>query len=284
MLRYGYNTNGMAHHRLEDAVDLLADLGYAGIALTLDVQLLDPFTTGPEERARARALLDSKGLDRVVETGARFLLDPRTKHRPTLLEDDPDLRERRIGFLRAALEMASDLEAGVVSFWSGVLPAGVKEEDAWDRLEQSVALLNPDAERLGVQLALEPEPGMLVETMDHWRAVAEGLGGAIGLCLDVGHLVVNGEGSASGVIQRHADDLCHVHLEDMANGVHEHLVPGEGLGNVDFEDVLGALTRCGYGGLVSLELSRDSHRAPEVAGRAIPFLQSVENGLTSPAA
>ena len=33
-LRYGYNTNGLAHHRLEDALRLVADLGYDGCALS----------------------------------------------------------------------------------------------------------------------------------------------------------------------------------------------------------------------------------------------------------
>ena len=38
-LRYGYNTNGMANHRLDEALRLLADLGYDGCALTLDLPL-----------------------------------------------------------------------------------------------------------------------------------------------------------------------------------------------------------------------------------------------------
>ena len=56
-LRYAYNTNGLQSHRLEDAATLLADLGYDGIALTLDHMHLDPEQHGASEaRAVARTL------------------------------------------------------------------------------------------------------------------------------------------------------------------------------------------------------------------------------------
>ena len=38
----GYNTNGMAHHDLFDAVELLAEIGYKGLAITVDHGVLSP--------------------------------------------------------------------------------------------------------------------------------------------------------------------------------------------------------------------------------------------------
>ena len=45
-LRFAYNTNGAANHRLDDAVALIADAGYDGVALTLDHHHLDPMEEG----------------------------------------------------------------------------------------------------------------------------------------------------------------------------------------------------------------------------------------------
>ena len=58
MFRLGYNTNGLAHRRLGDALALLADAGYEGVALTLDVQHLDPFTATPDDVEVVRKLLE----------------------------------------------------------------------------------------------------------------------------------------------------------------------------------------------------------------------------------
>src|SRR5574340_740021 len=38
----GYNTNGMAHHDLLDAVTLLSELGYRSVAITIDHGALPP--------------------------------------------------------------------------------------------------------------------------------------------------------------------------------------------------------------------------------------------------
>ena len=41
-MRIGYNTNGLAHHDGLQAIELLADIGYRSIAITVDHHLLNP--------------------------------------------------------------------------------------------------------------------------------------------------------------------------------------------------------------------------------------------------
>src|SRR4051794_7412671 len=125
----GYNTNGFAHHRLEDALTILGELGYRSVALTLDHHALDPFDPDlPAQIRRVRALLERLELRSVIETGARFLLDPRRKHQPTLLSDNP---ERRLDFLHRAIDIATELDSEAVSLWSGTPDEGIPETVLW---------------------------------------------------------------------------------------------------------------------------------------------------------
>src|SRR5437763_5381509 len=135
-MRLGYNTNGFAHHRLEDAIAILAELGYESVALTLDYHALNPYDEGECSRqAKAlRALLERRAMDSVVETGARFLLDPRRKHQPTLLSPTQRERDRRVDFLCRAVDLARDLESDAVSFWSGRTSAPAPDGELMKRL------------------------------------------------------------------------------------------------------------------------------------------------------
>src|SRR5262249_8915771 len=155
---FGYNTNGFAHHRLEDALAVLADLGYEGVALTLDHHALNPYDPHLVEQLRGvRDLLRHYRLRAAIETGARFLLDSPRKPQPTLLSPEPERRAHRLDFLRRAMRIAADLGASVVSFWSGApsddAPAGVLLE----RLVESCRILAHEADALqDVHLAFEP--------------------------------------------------------------------------------------------------------------------------------
>ena len=275
-MRYAYNTNGLAHHRLADALSLLADTGYDGVALTLDVHHLDPFAADADAAAeQVRARCDVLGLGVVVETGARYLLEPRAKHEPTLVTPSTEGRARRLAYLRRACDLAEQLGAEAVSFWAGVPAVGVDRTEARTWVVDGVrALLDSHGGR-SCSLAVEPEPGMLIEDCDDWQALADDCPG-IALALDTGHCVVSGAYEPQDAVRAFAPHLGTVAVEGMARGVHEHLPLDEG--DVDLPAVLAALAEVGYDRLVTLELSRDSHRAHDMVPRALATFRAAEQG------
>jgi sugar phosphate isomerase/epimerase len=278
-LRFAYNTNGTANHRLDDALELIADSGYNGVALTLDHHHLDPFAPDLQRRAEQLAAeLDRLKLGLVIETGARYLLDPRRKHEPTLLHPEAEGRARRIEFLSRAIEIAAICGAEAVSFWAGVPQPEVERPAAWDYLLKGVAQVAEAAERRRVVVALEPEPGMLVETIDDYKTV-KAVAPSLQLALDLGHCIVTGDREPHDAVREMRSELGTVTIEDMRRGVHDHLPFGEG--DLDVAAALRSLHEINFTKLVCVELSRDSHRAHTMVGDAIAFLRNVENELTA---
>jgi sugar phosphate isomerase/epimerase len=290
VFRFAYNTNGLSHHRLLDALRLLHELGYEGVAITPDVGQLDPFHLKNGEVESVRSLARDLDLSLAVETGARFLLDPRRKHRPTLLEESPAERARRQDFLMRSIDLACELDARIVSIWSGASPDGVRadvddetpsggSERIWERLCAALDSLLRHADEKNVRLAFEPEPGMFVERpsgylelLRRMDARTDGKRAKLGLCLDVGHLLVTGDLPVGRVIREMADHLLHVHLDDSAGGMHEHRMFGQG--DLDLDEVVAALAAIDYTGLAAVELSRDAHRGAQAAEEAMAHLRT----------
>lgn len=270
----GYNTNGLAHHNPFDAVRLLARLGYQGVALTLDHGPLNPLAAGFDDSLEAmRSLLVREHMRSVVETGARYLLDPWTKHEPTLVTADRGGRSRRIDFLKLAVDAAARLESDCVSLWSGVVHDRSTEPEAWSRLVDGLREVVGYAAARGVVIGFEPEPGMLVDTMERFSRLRQEIShDCFRLTLDVGHLHCLGETPITEQIERWSGELVNVHLEDMRLGVHEHLMFGEG--EINFPPVLSALAESKYAGGVFVELSRHSHNGPAAADQALTFLRN----------
>lgn len=268
-MKLGYNTNGFGYHRLEDAIAIIAETGYSVVALTLDVHHLDPFTASAAEVSEVARLLHRHRLECVIETGARFLLDPRRKHRPTLIDDDP---ETRVHFMYRAAEIAGDLGARVLSYWSGARPEGWSggDDELMRRLAFQADKVEQACRRHGVQAALEPEPGMLVEKMADYDRLAGLMGYRPGLTLDIGHLECVEDRPPAEYPCKYRDVLYNVQLDDMLRGVHRHLFFGEG--SVDFAAVFAALNEIGYEGPACVELSDAGRNAVETARRAKQFL------------
>ncbi len=269
-LRFAYNTNGAANHRLDDAIRLIAEAGYDGVALTLDIHHLDPFAQDwAAEAGRIASLMERLDLACVIETGARFLLDPAAKHEPTLISADAAGRARRIGFLKRAVEIGAMLDSEAVSFWAGVPKPGVDHGEARRWLADGLREVTAFAIEAGIVPCLEPEPGMLIETLDDFAALdVPGLK----LALDTGHCLVTGEREPADAVRAFADRIGTVAIEDMKRGVHVHLPFGAG--DMDVPGVLAALEEIAFGKLVCVELSRESHRADVMIPQALEYLRT----------
>jgi len=267
---WGYGTNGFTDHPLPSALDVLQHHGYGAVALTLGHPHLDPFAPDWREQSEALAAdLRRRGLRVVVETGARYLLDPLRKHRPTLVDRDA---ASRMAFLRRAVEIAAILDAECVSLWSGVVPDDVSTDQARVLLEERLVELAAFAADAGVTLALEPEPGMLVETVADALALRARLGhpANLGLTVDLGHCVVVEPDGAVGALRAAGSLLRNVQADDMLPTAHEHLPFGEG--ELDLDAALSTLREIDYRGVIAVELPRHAHAAPELAASSMAAL------------
>ena len=269
----GYNTNGFAHHKIEDALQILAEIGYRSIAFTLDYNTVEPFAANAIARARELGkMAQDLGLNLVIETGARFLLDPRRKHQPTLISKQASDRKKRVDFLLRCAELGLAMGSNTLSFWSGKPDFEAAEDSYWQLLIEQCIEISKQVENSGMKIAFEPEPGMFIDTMDKFEQLHKAISHSkFGLTLDIGHLECMNEMPLLPHLEKWSSVLWNIHLEDMRQGVHDHLPPGEGL--IDFGKVFEGLNKIKYEGGVHWELSRHSHDAVETARKCRQFMQ-----------
>jgi len=279
-LRLAYNTNGFPQHELADVAAILAELDYDGIAITPDIFQLNPLADGLAAARELRPRLLDLGLAVCIETGARFLLEARRKHQPTLLSG-PAGAARRLDLLLRCHDIAVALGAESLSFWSGAWAAdpaapgdeAPSQQELLERLVAATHCLLEHGAGSGVTVAIEPEPGMLVSSLADWEQFARGCSHPeLRLALDVGHVPVTEAITPAEAVRRHAQHLGALALDDALPGVHEHLLPGDGC--IDWPALCATLKQVGYSGLAACELPRHSHDPIGAARTALQRLRA----------
>lgn len=271
----GYNTNGLAHHAPEEAICLLHDIGYRAIGLTIDHNLCSPNDSQWKDQAnRLGEVCHQLSMTPIIETGARFLLDPWVKHKPTLISTNATERSIRVGFLKHAVDVAAAVEAEVISIWSGIPESSVSGEQITQFLVEGLQELIGYAIDKNVKVAFEPEPGMAIATLEDYRSLKKHLrypSSQFGLTIDIGHLHCQDEVPIASKLELFQAEILNLHIEDMCHGVHEHLMFGEG--EIEFRPIIKKLAEIHYAGPLCVELSRHSYDGVNAAGKAFKFLQ-----------
>ena len=256
MIRLAFSTNAFKKNTLAEAVDAIADIGYAGVEIMADVPHAYPATFGPAAREALREQLKRRSLVVSNVNGFTHFADGDTYH-PTWIEDDASLREKRVAHTIACIDLAADLGAKTLSLQPGGPQIGttISRETAGERFALGLTRVLPRAKERGVVLAVEPEPGLFIETAAEYLEFKHRFFDnepAVLMNCDVGHLFCVGDDPAE-VIRAHPEQIAHVHLEDIGeNRVHQHLTPGKGA--IDFRTIFSALGTIRYAGWVTVEL------------------------------
>jgi sugar phosphate isomerase/epimerase len=270
MIRLAFSTNAFKKNTLEEAIDAIAQIGYQGVELMADVPHAYPPSLDSTHRMEIKTYIAERGLA-VSNVNAFTLFALGDTYHPTWIENDERQRELRIEHTMHCIELANQMECATVSLEPGgpLIGTGLEPAEAAQRFADGLGRLLPLAKRHGVVLAVEPEPGLLIQSAGEYlefkrKHFADEQ--AIRMNCDVGHLFCVGEDPAA-VIREMPAEVVHVHLEDIGeNHVHQHLTPGKGA--IDFPAIFAALDAIGYGGWATVELYPYETTAAGVARRA----------------
>ncbi|AUB82126.1 sugar phosphate isomerase/epimerase family protein [Candidatus Thiodictyon syntrophicum] len=276
-----YSTNAYTRHGLAEAIESIAALGFDGVEILCDQPHWFLDRDLGEEARHLRARLDRLGLavSNLNCNTANGFFDPRPPENvfePSLASANPDWRRWRLDYSRRALDLARILGAGNISVTSGRPDTGGTPQQSQDLLVDSLCRLCESAQRYGVRVGVEYEPGLLVERADELAEVITRVGSPLlGANLDLGHSWLDGE-SPEHAVSRLAGRIWNTHVEDIQGRKHYHLIPGEG--ELPFQRYFDALTASGYSGFHTVELYTYPHMAQEAGRRSLTYLRDLIGG------
>jgi sugar phosphate isomerase/epimerase len=256
-MQLAFSTNAYTRMSFGDAVGRIATIGYRGVEIMADVPHAWPAGLLDADKRAIRTALETHGLE--ISNMNAFMMkavaDARQPYwHPSWIETDRHYRQIRVDHTRRCLTLARELGAPNVTTEPG---GPVAPGDSWSQaLRLFVEGLKPvaeHAEKEGVRLLVEPEPGLLIENADQFVELMDHIESPhVGLNFDVGHFFCVGD-DVPATIRRLAPFIGHFHLEDIAaTRVHHHLIPGEGA--IDFQAVFHAMRTIDYDGWVTIEL------------------------------
>jgi sugar phosphate isomerase/epimerase len=274
-MKLGFCSNAFTRFPLEEAIDRVAAIGYAGIELLCDRPHFWPPDERPQRAQQLAARLRAAGIaasniNANTAVGAYGIAIPENVFGPSLASGDEATRRYRVAHVCAAIDLAAATGAPCVSITSGAVESDHPPEAGRAQLLRSLDGVLRHAEVCGVRVGIETEPGLLLERSDELaRLIAEVGHPLLGFNFDVGHAVVMGEDPAR-VVAEHNTRIWHLHLEDIAGGKHFHRVPGEG--EVDFQAIAQALRQAAFSSFASVEVYAHKSDPDGAARRAFAVL------------
>jgi sugar phosphate isomerase/epimerase len=281
-MKLAFSSNAYMKFSIEDTIERIAKIGYTGLEVLADVPHAWPVNLLPERKDSIRAALKKHrlGVSNVNGFMMNAVNDPRQPYwHPSWIEPDANYRAIRREHTKRALHLAAEIGAkNLQTEPGGPLEDGQSWDAAakvfYDELMPCIEV----AEKVGVGLLIEPEPGLMIEEFEQYLKFVERIDSpAVGLNFDIGHAYCVGEDPQDWVA-RMAPHTRHYHFEDIAaTRVHAHMVPGRGA--IDFEATLRAIQATGYDGYITVELYPYIDDPDAAAREAYDYLQRAAKKL-----
>jgi sugar phosphate isomerase/epimerase len=248
MASFGFRTGSLRGRSAEDAARELRRLGFDCLELCLESTDVRPETLTRARCEELRASLDTIGIGLASVS----------------YHGDRDEYGARRQAQAASIEVASWLGATILIL-NG--ERSTEQGRQWAEHVDRFQGFGKAAERLGVTIAIEPEPLLVIGSSAEARDFLEAVGSDhVKVNLDVGHAAVT-DADVAATIRDLGSAIVHIHLEDIRERVHQHLFFGEG--DIDFVAVREALAGIGYTGPYVADLFGFEDDPSEAARRAL---------------
>lgn len=275
---------------LEYAIRVISEAGFSSIGLVFDKPFmwLDDLKYKRmceiQEMLR-RADLKVASISSCTASGYwrddKDLTPPGQRFGPAFTSPDPEERALRVGHTKSLIDFAIQLGIRHVDTSTGYQPKDMNFITAWSYTSECLKELAEYAQRKGVSLNIEYEPGefgpggLFVADAHTALAMIQDVGSpALGVTFDVGHSYVCAE-DIPETIKLLGERTRVVEFDDIASepdpetGLmkrrHHHLVPGDG--DIDYGPIFVALEEIDYRGPIIVELYSLFESNPEEACR-----------------
>jgi sugar phosphate isomerase/epimerase len=276
-MRFSFSTNAFIRHTVYKAIESIAAAGYDGVELLADIPHLYVHTLRPSDIKKLKATLTSSRIA-VSNINANTVRgyygngSDEPLFEPCLTDPDPDVRGWRVDYTKKCIDLAGELGCPNVSITSGPIQPESTPEEGIESLKKALREIISHAEKRGVKVGLEYEPGLLIESGSELSCLINEIGSEfLGANLDLGHSHVLGEDPES-TMKLLRGRIFHVHLEDIKDRRHFHLIPGTG--DMDFKKLLSLFDK-DYSGFITVELYTYPDKPEEAARKSLEFLKGL---------
>ena len=276
-MKFSFSTNAFIRQTVYSAIESIAAAGYEGVELLADIPHLYVHTLRASDIKKLKASLTANRIA-VSNINANTVRgyyengDAEPLFEPCLTDPDPEVRGWRVDYTKKCIDLAKALNCPNVSVTSGPIQPESTPEEGIEALKAALREIIAHAGKMNVKVGLEYEPGLLIESGSELSCLINEIGSEyLGANLDLGHSHVLSE-DPEFTVKLLQGRIFHVHLEDIKDRKHFHLIPGTG--DMDFKKLLSLFEKT-YGGFITVELYTCPDNPVEAARKSLEFLRGL---------